>query len=89
MSTGQWFSIVLSALGLLFTVLCVLAGLTLRAIVKFTRAEDALARADEKLGDIAGDIKELVDDKRRDHDAINRRLTWLERRQHGRGPGDP
>jgi hypothetical protein len=60
----------------------VVTGLVARAIVKFTRAED-------RLTEVAGDVRELVTDNRREHGEMNKRLTWLERRQFGRGPGDP
>jgi hypothetical protein len=81
MTPDQRFSLIIAVLSLLFVVLTAILGLMVKVIVRFTRAED-------KIVDMADDMRSLVADKDRAHDAINQRLTWLERRQWGRGPGD-
>lgn len=82
MTPDQRFTLIISGLGLLFTIMCVILGVALRAAIKFTRSED-------KIADVAEDVKALVADKERAHmqlwsemkdqnNATDRRLRWLE-----------
>lgn len=79
MTINDWIIAGLTTLGIL---IIPLVAFLFRGIIKWTRVED-------RLGDIAQDLKEIVEDKERIHKAIydemkadrqatDRRLRWLE-----------
>lgn len=87
MTKFDWIMLVLSVLSLL---LIPILGLTLRLVVKWTRAE-------ARLESLADDMRELVADKdkthaeiittmREDRAATDKRLRWLEENVWNRRP---
>jgi hypothetical protein len=78
-TADQRFTITIALISLVFTILCVLLGVTIRAIVRFTRTEDRVAQ-------VAEDLVELGKRQEATNDKLDRRLTWLERARFGNGP---
>jgi hypothetical protein len=73
MSTGERFSITISLLTLLFLVMSALLGYIIRVTRSFTRAED-------RLGDLVDDVRELIVRKDADHERIRADVGERERR---------
>lgn len=74
MTADQRFTLTIAILTLIFLVLSALLGVMVRVVVKFTRAEDNISAIGE-------DLRELVEEKRREHHRFDERLTWLERQR--------
>lgn len=83
MTSDQRFTIIISGIGLIFTVMSAILALIVRAVIKWTKVEDRLVH-------LAADVAQLVEDKdkthkeildviREDRKATNERLTYLER----------
>lgn len=89
MTAADRFTITISLISLIFTVMCILLGVLIRLVVRFTRTED-------KLNEVVADVEKLVADKDKVHAAMlsqmaddraanNQRLRWLEERYWGKG----
>jgi hypothetical protein len=80
MSADQHFQILLAAISLVFVVFSAGLGVLVRVVMKWQRTED-------RLTDVAGDLKQLVADVAEDNRNMNERVLWLERHQWGGPPG--
>jgi hypothetical protein len=74
-SSSERFTILITGLSLLFTVLCVGIGLIVRITAKWTRVEDKLEHLVENVGDLVRDGREADDRLGKQIDRLDERLT--------------
>jgi hypothetical protein len=89
MTTADRFTILIAAIGLLWTVIAALIVLLWRIAVKMTRTEDAIAGLGADITDLVKDKDkvhlEITREMREDRAATDRRLRWLEEHIWNRG----
>jgi hypothetical protein len=80
MNAADRFQILLSAIGLVFAVFSWGLAVLLRMATRWTRTEDRLA-------DIADDVRQFMTQQAERDRKTDDRLTWLERNRWGDPPG--
>lgn len=89
MTTDQWFGLILSGITLLFMAMTAILGVSLRAVVKFTRIEEKQGAMIERMDTLFRDKdqihREQSNQMRENRIATNSRLEWLERNLWLRG----
>jgi hypothetical protein len=79
-SAADRFQILLGAISLVFLVFSTGLGVLLRMATRWTRTEDRLA-------DIADDVRQFMAQQAERDRQTNERITWLERNRWGDPPG--